>query len=150
MARGGKVWATPSRWRDLLWRITKQQGILEVLWGREKIALPLLAVQCIYYSIFLSLSNINCCGCNKMTNQLLNKVSPVMQSLRARFTGAFQALRVPGSRCAFIFQDCLPEGDLGQTAWASRLASHKDSQGTTIHGKTCLSVYHLPPPLQLA
>lgn len=35
----------------------KRAGILEVFWGREKIALLPPAVQCIYYSIFFNLSN---------------------------------------------------------------------------------------------
>lgn len=47
----------PSRWRDLLCCITKEQEYLKSFGEEKKIALLPPAVQCIYYSIFFNLSN---------------------------------------------------------------------------------------------
>lgn len=142
----GKGWAMPSRWRDLLCCITKEQEYLKSFGEEKKLPCYLQQYNAFITAYSLISLTVNYCGCNKMTSRLLNEVLRIIWSLRARFTGAFQALRVPGSHCAFIFQDCLPERDLGQTAWASCLVSHNDSQETTFHEMP----FNLPPLLQLA
>lgn len=43
--------------RKNCYAVSQKGGMHEVLWGREKTALLLPAVQCIYYSMFFNLSN---------------------------------------------------------------------------------------------
>lgn len=136
-----KGWATPSRWSNLLCYITKRQEYLKSC-GEGKKLLCYFQQYNVFITAYSLISlTINYCGCGKMTKQVLNKVLPMVWTLRARFTGVFQALRVPGCHCAFIFQDPLPERDLGQTAWASCFVSHKDSWGTAMRKTRCLLIY---------
>lgn len=142
-----KGWATPSRWRDLLCCIIKEQEYLKSCGEVQKLPRYLQQYNAFIKAYSLISLTINYCGCKKMTNQLLNKVVLIIWSLRVRFRGSFQALRVWGSHCAFIFQDCLPERDLGQTAWPSCLVSHKDSKEQQLVRK---HAFQITSRLQLA